>query len=162
NSSPVARSLNTSVPQGGVANILFDLGKYKLATDADGDTVTIASAYGATNASLGVAANGLSMSYTNTGGSAGTFDAFNYTVSTGFANGGYVSDNNPSGWQDSHSVSGLGSSLSITDVRVSLNISGGWNGDLYGYLLYQPAGSGTGTLMVLLDRVGQPGVTGGY
>lgn len=87
---------------------------------------------------------------------------YNQTFTTGFANGGYISDNNPSGWQDSHTVSGLGSGLSITDVRVSLNISGGWNGDLYGYLLYQPVGGGTGTLMVLLDGVGQPGVTGGY
>lgn len=83
NINPVARSLNTSVPQGGVVNVQFDLGKYKLATDADGDTMTIASAYGATNASLGVAPNGLSMSYTNTGGSPGTFDTFNFTVSDG-------------------------------------------------------------------------------
>ncbi len=37
----------------------------------------------------------------------------------------------------------------IADVSVSLNISGGWNGDLYGYLSH---GSG---LAVLLNRVGR-------
>ena len=87
---------------------------------------------------------------------------YNQTFSSGFANSGYVPDNNPSGWADSRTVSGLGSNLLITDVRVGLNISGGWNGDLYGYLLYQPAGGGAGTLMLLLDRVGDPGIGGGY
>jgi len=87
---------------------------------------------------------------------------YDQTYTNGFANGGYIPDNNPSGWLDSRSVSGLGVDQHITDVRVSLNISGGWNGDLYGYLLYQPVGGGTGTLMVLLDRVGAPSITGGY
>jgi len=87
---------------------------------------------------------------------------YNQTFSSGFANSGYVPDNNPSGWADSRTVSGLAAGQSITSVQVSLNIAGGWNGDLYGYLSYQPAGGGTGRLLVLLDRVGQPGVTGGY
>lgn len=87
---------------------------------------------------------------------------YDQTFTSGFANSGYIPDNNPSGWLDSRSVSGLGVDQHITDVRVSLNISGGWNGDLYGYLLYQPVGGGAGTLMVLLDRVGSPSVTGGY
>lgn len=81
---------------------------------------------------------------------------------TSFANSGFVPDNNASGWADSHSVSGLGSGLQITGVQVSLNISGGWNGDLYGYLSYQPSGGGAGALLLLLDRVGDPAVSGGY
>lgn len=84
NSPPVARSVSSSVSQGSTATINFDLGKYKLATDADADSMTIISAFGATNASLGVAANGLSMTYTNTGGAAGTYDAFSFVVSDSF------------------------------------------------------------------------------
>jgi subtilisin-like proprotein convertase family protein len=87
---------------------------------------------------------------------------FDQTFSTGLANGGSIPDNDPSGWSDTRTVSGLGSGLSITDVQVGLNITGGWNGDLYGYLRYEPSGGGPGTILVLLDRVGQPGVTGGY
>ena len=87
---------------------------------------------------------------------------YNQTYTNGFANSGYVPDNNASGWSDTHTLSGLGASQTITDVRVGLNISGGWNGDLYGYLLYQPVGGGTGTLMLLLNRVGDPGISGGY
>ena len=87
---------------------------------------------------------------------------YDQTNSSGFANSGYVPDNNPSGWANSQTVSGLASGLHITDVRVGLNLSGGWNGDLYGYLQYQPAGGGSATLLVLLDRVGDPGISGGY
>lgn len=87
---------------------------------------------------------------------------YDQTNSTGFANSGYVPDNNLSGWQNSQTVSGLGSGLVITDVRVGLNISGGWNGDLYGYLRYEPIGGATGVLLMLLDRVGDPGTSGGY
>jgi hypothetical protein len=97
-----------------------------------------------------------------TGAAHGALVVYNETYTTGFANDGYIPDGNPSGWLDSHEVSGLGSGLSITDVRVGLNITGGWNGDLYGYLRYEPAGGGAGTLLVLLDRVGQPGINGGY
>lgn len=81
---------------------------------------------------------------------------------TGLANNGYVPDNNLAGWADSQTVTGLGSGLQVTDVRVGLNISGGWNGDLYGYLRYEPIGGGSGTILVLLDRVGDPSVSGGY
>ena len=86
---------------------------------------------------------------------------YNTTYSSGLANSGYVPDNNISGWSDSHAVSGLGTS-GITGVSVGLNISGGWNGDLYGYLQYQPTGGGSATLLVLLDRVGDPSISGGY
>src|ERR1043166_5732812 len=67
-----------------------------------------------------------------------------------------IPDNSSIGLTDSHSISGLG--FQITDVRVSLNISGGYNGDLYGYL--RPNGS---PLVVLLNRVGVTSLdTDGY
>lgn len=83
NTPPVARSVTTSVPQNGVIAINFDLGKYKLATDADADALKIIFVSGATNATLGIISNGLTMTYTNTGGTAGTFDAFSFVVSDG-------------------------------------------------------------------------------
>jgi hypothetical protein len=90
NAPPVARSVSSSVALGGVVAINFDLGKYKLATDADADPLKITSVFGATNASLGLAANGLSVTYTNTGGTSGTFDAFSFVVSDGF--GGFATN----------------------------------------------------------------------
>lgn len=57
-----------------------------------------------------------------------------------------IPDGNPSGIASSLAVSGLGSSLS--DITVTLNLSGGRNGDLYGYLSFN------GTLITLLNRVG--------
>jgi len=69
---------------------------------------------------------------------------------SGFANGGVIPDGNVTGWSDTRTQSGLGSV--ITDVTVKLNITGGYNGDLYGYLSYG------GSLIPLINRVG---VTGG-
>ena len=57
-----------------------------------------------------------------------------------------IYDANPSGITSALTLSGEGSSLSA--VTVTLNISGGYNGDLYGYLSYN------GTLVTLLNRVG--------
>ena len=57
-----------------------------------------------------------------------------------------ISDANPSGITSSLVVSGAGSSVSA--LTVTLNLSGGYNGDLYGYLSYN------GTLGTLLNRVG--------
>lgn len=69
--------------------------------------------------------------------------------SSGFANSGYVPDNNPSGWTDTRTLSGYtGGSALVEDVQVTLNIVGGWNGDLYGYLVHSSG------FVVLLDRVG--------
>ena len=61
-----------------------------------------------------------------------------------------IPDNNIIGLTDSHTISGLG--FDITDVRVTLNISGGYNGDLYGYLRLNNS-----PLVVLLNRVGVTG-----
>ncbi len=68
--------------------------------------------------------------------------------------------NNPQGWQDSQTVT-VGSGLEVTDVRVSLNISGGWNGDLYGYLRHDDGVNPVG-FIVLLNRPGYSGSGLGY
>ena len=57
-----------------------------------------------------------------------------------------IYDASPSGITSAITVSGAGSFLSA--IIVTLNISGGYNGDLYGYL------SHNGTLVTLLNRVG--------
>ena len=61
-----------------------------------------------------------------------------------------IPDGNPVGVMEQFPVSGLGGSIS--NVQVTLDITGGFNGDLYAYLV-DPAGQ----LVVLLNR---PGVTG--
>ena len=66
---------------------------------------------------------------------------FNYGVNAA------IPDNSIIGLTDAHTVSGLNST--ITDIRVTLNISGGFNGDLYGYLRLNNS-----PLVVLLNRVG--------
>jgi hypothetical protein len=79
-----------------------------------------------------------------------------YTLNydSGFANSGVIPDGNATGWADSRTVSGI-SEASITDISVKLNVSGGFNGDLYAYLSYN------GVLVPLLNRVGVTGTGGG-
>lgn len=60
-----------------------------------------------------------------------------------------IPDGNPNGLFTTIAVSGAAATL--THVNVTLNISGGYNGDLYGYLSYN------GTLVTLLNRVGTGG-----
>ena len=69
-----------------------------------------------------------------------------YTYNSGFQNGGIIPDGTANGWTDSRTISGLGAV--ITDVNVVINVSGGYNGDLYAYL------SHNGILVPLLNRVG--------
>jgi hypothetical protein len=71
---------------------------------------------------------------------------------SGFANGGVVPDNNFSGWSDTRSVSTMPAGT-FTGLTVDLQLTGGWNGDLYAYLVHSSGFS------VLLDRVGL-GVSG--
>ena len=71
---------------------------------------------------------------------------YSLNYNSGFANSGVVPDANPTGWADSRTVSIYDSS--ITDISVKLNVSGGYNGDLYAYLSYN------GVLVPLLNRVG--------
>jgi subtilisin-like proprotein convertase family protein len=75
-----------------------------------------------------------------------TLYTFDYT--SGFANSGVIPDANPGGWSDTRSLSGFGTDINITDVNVSLEITGGYNGDLYGYLVHSSG------FTLLLDRVG--------
>lgn len=66
-----------------------------------------------------------------------------------FANSGYVPDANFNGWSDTRNLNVTEyAGFTVTDVQVTLNISGGWNGDLYGYLVHDSG------FVVLLDRVG--------
>jgi subtilisin-like proprotein convertase family protein len=60
--------------------------------------------------------------------------------------GQVIPDNNPVGVAYALNFEATG--LQISDIQVSLNVSGGWNGDLYAYLSH---GSG---FAVLLNRVG--------
>ena len=63
--------------------------------------------------------------------------------------GAVIPDNDPNGYQSSQTLSGV--PLPIAHVSVTLNISGGINGDLYAFL------SHNGTMAVLLNRVGRTG-----
>jgi subtilisin-like proprotein convertase family protein len=73
----------------------------------------------------------------------------------GFVNGTAIPDNSPSGWSDTRTVSTMPGGT-LQGVAVNLQLSSGWVGDLYAYLV-----SDTG-FAVLLDRVGTPGLTYGY
>ncbi|HTB84057.1 MAG TPA: PEP-CTERM sorting domain-containing protein [Candidatus Sulfotelmatobacter sp.] len=70
----------------------------------------------------------------------------NFTYSSGTLNTA-IPDGNPVGITSSTTTAGL--SGNITNITVNLNISGGFNGDLYAYL----AGP-NGQFAVLLNRVG--------
>ena len=71
---------------------------------------------------------------------------------SGFVNGTTIPDNNPGGWVDSRNVTTMPAGT-LQSVAVNLHLSGGWNGDLYAYLVHDSGFS------VLLDRVG-PGAFG--
>ncbi len=72
---------------------------------------------------------------------------FNYNFNSGFANGGVIPDGNVTGWSDTRTLSGI-SLVQIADVDVTLHLSGGYNGDLYAYLVHDSG------FTVLLNRVG--------
>lgn len=71
---------------------------------------------------------------------------------SGFANAGVVPDNNFSGWSDTRTVGAIPAGT-FTSLSVDLQLTGGWNGDLFAYLVHSSGFS------VLLDRVGT-GVSG--
>jgi len=77
-----------------------------------------------------------------------------YTFNGPFANSGVVPDYPATGWSDVQNLSGI--SGLISDVNVMLNISSGWNGDLYGYVRFVPTGGSTIYFAELLNRVGYP------
>ncbi len=68
-----------------------------------------------------------------------------YTWDHDFANGQVIPDADILGWADTRTVTANGL---IQSLEVTLNLSGGWNGDLYGYLTH---GDG---FAVLLNHVG--------
>ncbi|MFO1488989.1 MAG: PEP-CTERM sorting domain-containing protein [Verrucomicrobiota bacterium] len=76
-------------------------------------------------------------------------DTYSFNFTNNFANGGVIPDGNLTGWSVTRALSGI-TDLAITDVNVSLNISGGFNGDLYAYLAHDSGFS------VLLNRPGRP------
>jgi subtilisin-like proprotein convertase family protein len=71
-----------------------------------------------------------------------------------------IPDGNPVGLANSHTIDlgtlPSGTTTSLVNVDVRLNLSGGYNGDLYGYLVLQSADSST-TTTILLNRIGQVG-----
>jgi subtilisin-like proprotein convertase family protein len=79
---------------------------------------------------------------------------YTYDFTSGFANGGVIPDGNVTGWSDTRNVPnsftlGANDTSEIVDVDVRLNISGGYNGDLYGYLVHDNG------FVVLLNRIGR-------
>jgi hypothetical protein len=68
--------------------------------------------------------------------------------STGWDNGNVVPDNNASGWTDTRTL-GAAPAGTIQSLAVDLTLTGGWNGDLYAYLVNDTSG-----FSVLLDRIG--------
>ena len=77
---------------------------------------------------------------------AAQFMSTNWT--TGFVNNGVVPDNDLSGLTLNETLTGW--SGNVTNLSVTLNLSGGWNGDIYAYLYHD------GVMSVLLNQVGNP------
>ena len=78
-----------------------------------------------------------------------------YSYSSGTLNTA-ITDGSPVGIAEATTLSGLtGNGMNLVgNVNVDLNISGGYNGDLYGYLVLQSA-DGSTTTSILLNRVGR-------
>ncbi len=72
---------------------------------------------------------------------------FEETFTSGFLNNGRVPDGNVAGWNDTRLFPGVVPG-DISEVSVSLDLTGGFNGDLYAYLSHD------GVLVPLLNRVG--------
>src|SRR5215470_4118959 len=64
-----------------------------------------------------------------------------------FQVGAAIPDGNLNGFQNSQTISGLSSPM--TDLNVTLEISGGFNGDFYAFLTHG------GATTILLNRVGR-------
>jgi subtilisin-like proprotein convertase family protein len=67
-----------------------------------------------------------------------------------FVVGQAIPDNNPNGLTQTQTLDFTGEGLvNITDLKVTLDISGGFNGDYYGYLVHNDG------FAILLNRVGR-------
>ena len=65
--------------------------------------------------------------------------------------GGVVPDNNPSGFASSVTIGPASGIDLISGVGVTLNLTGGYNGDLYAYVTHN------GSMAILLNRIGTTG-----
>jgi len=75
-----------------------------------------------------------------------------------FRNNGVIPDNDLSGLTLTENITDW--SGSVSNLSVTLNLSGGWNGDIYAYLYYDGV---MGVMSVLLNQVGTPANSGlGY
>jgi len=79
-----------------------------------------------------------------------TLSYVNQTLTYGVGSGGLaIPDGSPVGVASQMNFTANGTGNQIIDVTVGLNISGGYNGNLYAYLI-----SPSGTLVVLMDHPG--------
>jgi len=82
--------------------------------------------------------------------SSATLSYVNQTLTYGVGSGGLaIPDGSPVGVASQMNFTANGTGNQMIDVTVGLNISGGYNGNLYAYLI-----SPTGTLVVLMDHPG--------
>ena len=70
------------------------------------------------------------------------------TWNSGWDNGNVVPDNNYSGWTDTRTITDAPVGT-VGSLAVNLTLTGGWNGDLYAYLV-----NNNGGFCVLLDQIG--------
>ena len=75
---------------------------------------------------------------------------YSATWNSGFTAGTAIPDGTTAGWSDVRSLP-IPADHVVTDVTVSISLSGGWNGDLYAYLTHPL----TGSAAVLLNRPGR-------
>ena len=86
---------------------------------------------------------------------------YTYTSSPGEVIPDYnIITGTPGEWADQITV-GDQPGLVLSDVTLTLNVSGGWNGDLYAYLSYTPV-TGSSSLLTLMNRPGHLASTYGY
>jgi subtilisin-like proprotein convertase family protein len=90
-------------------------------------------------------------------GAAASANATIYSTNwnSGFANSGLIPDGNLSGWSDTRNVSTMPAGV-LQGVAVDLQLTSGWTGDLYAYLIHNSG------FAVLLNQVGTPTLTLGY
>lgn len=81
----------------------------------------------------------------------GAIDSRATLYQSGAQSGGTIFDNNGSGSVFKYDFGATGAGATITSLTVNLNISGGFNGDLYAYLTHD------GATAILLNRIGTTG-----
>src|SRR5262245_1732778 len=81
---------------------------------------------------------------------------YTYNFGVGVTISDALDDTHPGEFSDTRTISGISVNSEtgigfINDVNVTVNISGGFNGDLYGYLIHDSG------FAILLNRVGRTG-----